>query len=496
MAGLGGSFTSKQQIEDLWRVHRGAEAVEDRERRARGWFDTRSWRDPSGRQLSDRIWRSRQQTRDAIDATLRRSIADGQNALEVADALEAFLNPGLAPTRVVRGNIVRVLRDDRPAIVTNTPGRIRVAGQSTGYGGLGSYPARRLARTEISRAHGRAERKAAEAVPGMGIRWRLSPSHPKIDICDKHASADIGFGRGVYFAHAVPIYPPHPHCLCSLSRVPLLSDAEIVAQLRKRYDLEEIAGPAPAPSVPKAPVIPVSYTRPAPPRLAAPVKHDPPDVVVSKTQMNHKARAAKVRRTDPGDPFALSDSAEKIKRRDPRASNALTTYTGGSYRRLNIHARGAENRPSFNLNSTEAHVADVKKQNIDTIHAMEDAFRHPAAKLPVDVRAYRGTRFSQGMPPEILNAKPGDFVTDWGFASFTREKDVAESFGGVSFGGSGDPDAVLFDVLLPKGNPGIYVEPFSTHPDEDEVVLPRGSTLIIHAVERQGNLIRITAEYV
>jgi hypothetical protein len=249
------AFTSRDRIEDLWRVHNGAEAKADRLGRADGWFQTRTWIDPEGRQLSDRIWRQRAAVRGRIDTILKTGIARGTNALEVARGLEQYLNPGLAPTRIVRGSVLRLAPGQPRSIVTATPGLPRIAGQTTGYGGSGSYPARRLARTEITRAHGRAEVLAASAVPGMGVRWRLSPSHPERDICDKHAGHDIGFGRGVYFPSGVPEYPAHPHCLCSLSRVPMLNDDEIVRRLRDRYQLGEID--------PEPPVVPPIVKPPA-----------------------------------------------------------------------------------------------------------------------------------------------------------------------------------------------------------------------------------------
>lgn len=49
------------------------------------------------------------------------------------------------------------------------------------------------------------------------VAWRLHPRHPKRDICDVHATADLhGLGPGVYPPQSVPRFPPHPHCICYL----------------------------------------------------------------------------------------------------------------------------------------------------------------------------------------------------------------------------------------------------------------------------------------
>ena len=45
----------------------------------------------------------------------------------------------------------------------------------------------------------------------VGLRYCLSPRHPRKDICDTHASADLyGLGAGVYPVDACP-WPAHPN---------------------------------------------------------------------------------------------------------------------------------------------------------------------------------------------------------------------------------------------------------------------------------------------
>jgi hypothetical protein len=184
-----------------------------RERLLRGiaFDDTRSWVDPNGYRLSHRIWLSRQQVREAIDRTLRTAIATGEDALVTARTLEQYLRPHLA--------------------VQRTPGR----------GGAGSYSARRLARTEISRAHGQATLWAAQRSPFVrGVRWSVSARHPRPDECDRNATADNGLGPGVYPPDAVPRYPAHPQCLCVLSMVTVEDDRAIVRELRQLYRLDDL----------------------------------------------------------------------------------------------------------------------------------------------------------------------------------------------------------------------------------------------------------------
>ena len=170
------------------------------------------WVDPGGYRLNDRIWRASIDVRSRIDGLLDYHIALGTSAVRIAELLEDFLTPSGASPR------------------TRTP-----------YGADGSYAARRLARTEITAAAGRATVQASAANPFVtGVKWSLSAAHPRFDICDGLASGGPA-GDGVYPPDQVPSYPPHPQCLCNLSPVAAGNVSDLVEQLRA-----EIRGRTPA----------------------------------------------------------------------------------------------------------------------------------------------------------------------------------------------------------------------------------------------------------
>lgn len=132
-----------------------------------------------GYSLSDRIWQAGTRTRAKIDQFIADGIRNGDGALLLAKRLEQFLTPGRAEVR------------------TNKP-----------YGTDASYDAMRLARTEITAAFGRATMAAGRANPYVtGMWWKLSPSHPKPDICDTY-EAGSPWALG-----ALPDYPAHPQCV-------------------------------------------------------------------------------------------------------------------------------------------------------------------------------------------------------------------------------------------------------------------------------------------
>ena len=151
-----------------------------------------TWVDPAGYRLSDRIWNTGYRTRARIDQLLNDGINNGTSALRLSRQVEQFLLPSRAPLR------------------TNRP-----------YGTDASFDAMRLARTEIQRAAANASLIAGQQNPYVsGMDFALSPSHPKVDICDPLASIGVGGGRikaaYPFGAVPVPVQDTHPQCLCRL----------------------------------------------------------------------------------------------------------------------------------------------------------------------------------------------------------------------------------------------------------------------------------------
>lgn len=153
------------------------------------WQPPHKWRDDKGYTLSDRIWRSDQETQRKIDAILTVGIRDGRGALKLARDLESALIPGLSTPR------------------TRAP-----------YGTDASYNAMRLARTEIAHAYNGASVVSAQSNPFVeGVDVMRSPNgDPTCPICPEHATIDIDGSR---IAEPYPIdevdeAPYHPHCMC------------------------------------------------------------------------------------------------------------------------------------------------------------------------------------------------------------------------------------------------------------------------------------------
>lgn len=155
-----------------------------------------------GLQLSDRLWRVDRGAREEITRAIESAVIQGHSA---SRAVEDFLGRGQP-----------VPADLAAKVNTATPGGLARASKAALLRDEdGAYfKAERVLRTEINRAHGLAYEAGVADTPGaIGLRFLLSPNHPRPDICDMHASVNrYGLGPGVYPLGKSP-WPAHPNTL-------------------------------------------------------------------------------------------------------------------------------------------------------------------------------------------------------------------------------------------------------------------------------------------
>lgn len=157
-----------------------------------------------------------------LDALLAasRTFAPGDLQFQKAFAKSAGeiarLAQGGAPTGALKAGYLEILdrvKTARPEVLAK---RVEVAVLEKAR-----YNAERVARTEIARAWGYAQKEEIASDPDVvGMRWTLSSRHRVYDICDFHAGADLyGMGPGVYPKDESPPYPAHPNCILPGTRV-------------------------------------------------------------------------------------------------------------------------------------------------------------------------------------------------------------------------------------------------------------------------------------
>lgn len=185
------------------------EAVTSVITRATAFLD--AYRAADGLTLSDRIWRVSARMQDDVLQLLRLGTTQGADAARLVEQLLA------AGQSVPAALSSQAQANALPSLAT----RLRAA--LTGAGGSAHQVMERVVRTEMNRAYTETFVIGLEDTPGVaGVKFRLSPLHPRPDICDLYAAANLhGLGPGVYPLGAHP-YPAHPNTLSYL--VPVFVD--------------------------------------------------------------------------------------------------------------------------------------------------------------------------------------------------------------------------------------------------------------------------------
>jgi hypothetical protein len=162
---------------------------------------------PDGLDLSKRLYNLDKAARVSVADTVFAGVAQGHSARKLAAALQPLLTaPGVDNIR---------------------------------------FKAMRIARTEINSAYREGHIASVTGEDGKlkpwvrAVGWRLSPAHPRVDICDAWAGDDSeGLGEGNYSPENVP--PGHPNCMCfSVTLLDALPDQHFVSHPPKPDEVPE-----------------------------------------------------------------------------------------------------------------------------------------------------------------------------------------------------------------------------------------------------------------
>jgi hypothetical protein len=156
--------------------------------------------------LSERVYRNGKRSVASVESIINQGLLSGRSASEIARMVRSFINP-------------------------RTPGGL-------------SYAAMRLARTELNNAFHETSIRMAKDDPFVSrMKWNLSGSHPKPDICNQLAGKvnKSGWEPGEYSVDQVP-RKPHPQCLCFTTTVPISEEAFLRNMNAGKYDnMAEVA---------------------------------------------------------------------------------------------------------------------------------------------------------------------------------------------------------------------------------------------------------------
>lgn len=149
-------------------------------------------------ELSPRVYRNRALATGQINDLVNNALVLGRSAKEIATSVRRYILP-------------------------QTPGGA-------------SYAAMRLGRTELNNAFHTTQTRSYARQPWInGVKWNVSGSHPRPDICNEYAESDHdGLGRGVFAPRNAP-GKPHPQCLCHITAVTVSREEFIDTYLAGGY---------------------------------------------------------------------------------------------------------------------------------------------------------------------------------------------------------------------------------------------------------------------
>lgn len=155
-----------------------------------------------GLQLSQRIWRLENDGLERIRSTLSLAMAERTSAVKLAALLEPVLGAGKDCPRWSEERLYKMTAGERTTSKAGLFSGEECQGQGIAYNAL------RLARTELQNAHHAMTSEIYSNSPWVTGKFvRLSPSHPRSDICDQYAA-------GGPYAADEQILSLHPNCLC------------------------------------------------------------------------------------------------------------------------------------------------------------------------------------------------------------------------------------------------------------------------------------------
>lgn len=146
--------------------------------------------------LSNDIWQVKGKTRERIGKTIADGIRAGKKPNQIALELEKYMYSKWRPKRDRSGQLTSPMQ-----------GRVATA-NGRGYA---SYEARRLVRTEITKAHSAIVESATVDSPiPLQADWVVAAFHANNHSCDELAAGSP------YDIDSMPKPPAHPNCMCRI----------------------------------------------------------------------------------------------------------------------------------------------------------------------------------------------------------------------------------------------------------------------------------------
>jgi superfamily I DNA/RNA helicase/DNA polymerase III epsilon subunit-like protein len=167
---------------------------------------------------------------------------------------------------------------------------------------------------------------------------------------------------------------------------------------------------------------------------------------------------------------------------DVEAAYGLLEYQNTRYDDVNTRLRtGGASDSVLDSETAQQFEKEWKKETIEITESMDKLF-DAAPTLAEDIMLYRGVH-SEYSDELMRSYEVGDMFTDLGFSSTTLSRGQAEDFtdyGEDEYDEDTEKPKLLLEIIAPEGTRAIHVPAYlgssTSHPDENEVLLDRGTT--------------------
>lgn len=148
--------------------------------------------------------------------------------------------------------------------------------------------------------------------------------------------------------------------------------------------------------------------------------------------------------------------------------DAVTDYTG-----------------SPDINATLRDKQKLHPYEVEQLKHLDSIFQNAKTKEPITV--YRGVSDIQGTPDFVKDlqdgkTRVGTVIRDDGFMSASASKDIIQKMED-----EGIDAPVILRLSVPKGAKAVSIRDFSSFPEQNEILINRGSSIKVSKIQRQKN---------
>lgn len=186
---------------------------------------------------------------------------------------------------------------------------------------------------------------------------------------------------------------------------------------------------------------------------------------------------------------------------DEALKDAMTpTLRGSEVKNVRMYTEGMARYYNFILRSVKGDMAQARKSMGNRVREFDQimSIMKPLPKPAVTYRGVNAKMMYSGGRPALAKIEPGTVLTDHGFLSTTIHANNRVLGQGTSAKAATNPNAfdTIMEIRMPKGTKAAYIERYSAHKFEQELVVAPGTQMRVVSVTKTGKQIRLVLEVI